>query len=400
MKVISMFRGRGIKRILKRFFVNTLKFIDVFQLIHNTPSKLSTLQSQLYKGSKIIVHHIFDKLERTEKEPVIWNYKITKRFSQYFNRLSPEGFVANIKGGRVAGESSNWIIFSDGTLSVELSREFGAYGGMELTHSRLINEKIKFSKINKFKGKIAVITTCGFNNFHHWNYDCLPRLFLLKQVIDFDEIDFFVIHHNHYSFQIESLKLFGINMERIIQISSNQVIEADSLYVPSLPSDLGTVSPWVIEFLRDFYGSSINLDTNFKRIYISRKNVSTRKVVNNEIFQGLLSKFGFIEIFPEDFTVSEIANLIQQAEIIISVHGSGLSNICFMSPGTKVIDILAPFHQDGYYWQISNICDGMYFGFFAEGEHPHDSLDLVKQKIDDDIFINIRSLEELLHHLI
>ena len=104
------------------------------------------------------------------------------------------------------------------------------------------------------------------------------------------------------------------------------------------------------------------------------------------------------EIFPEDYEVTTFASMIASSDFIISVHGSGLANLCFISEGTKVVDILAPYHQDGYYWQITNICKGKYIGFFAEGEHPDDDLDLVRTSIDNNLIINIKSFDELLQN--
>jgi hypothetical protein len=62
-----------------------------------------------------------------------------------------------------------------------------------------------------------------------------------------------------------------------------------------------------------------------------------------------------------------------------------------------VVDILMPYHQDAYYWQMTNIRGGRYIGFFGNGPHPPDDLDLVAHKIDEDIELDRVALEELLY---
>ena len=57
---------------------------------------------------------------------------------------------------------------------------------------------------------------------------------------------------------------------------------------------------------------------------------------------------------------------------------------------------LAPYHQDPYYWMMCNRRDATYVGLFAEGEHPDDDLDLVRNKIDDDLRIDIPKLRRSL----
>jgi hypothetical protein len=395
-----MFRGRGLKNKAKRFLVRLIKATDVFLLMHNTPFKATYINSQIEKNKTIELYSIYKKHERTELEPNIWNYKITKRFSELYRRFCSEAFVSVIPSGKVTGESSNWIIFEDGTLSIELSREFGAFGGINPSKGKLINEQLNIVANRHIKGNVAVITTCGFNNFHHWNYDCIPRIHLLLKVFPIEKIDFFVIQNYSLPFQKESLDKLNIPREKILKLNESELISADNLLVPSLPSILGTVSPWVVDFLRALYLDELDINIYSRRIYISRKNVSSRKVINNERFQTLLSKFGFLEIFPEDYSVSEMARIIKRAEIIVSIHGSGLSNICFISPDTIVIDILAPYHQDGYYWQITNICNGKYFGFFSEGEHPKEDLDLVRAKSDYDLIIDVEEFYNLLKYVI
>lgn len=396
-----MIKGRGYRKKIIKLIIRVIKKFDIVFFFHNTPKKISSLTSQRLKSVGLELENVFNGESIDEKPPIIWNHQITKRFINLYHRECPAGFVAKIPFGRVAGDSGNWIIFPDGSLSVDLSREFGAFGGKDIAESRLINEKLKFADSRMISGSVAVITTCGYNNFHHWNYDCIPRLHMLMQVMNLDDIDYFVIHNSNLPYQLQSLELLGIQNDKIISINADEVITAGLLIVPSLPSPLGTVSPWVVGFLRGLYLKGKNNNQEWhKRIYISRKNVKSRKVINNDEFLNCLRYFGFTEIFPEDYSVVELAGIVNKTDVILSIHGSGLSNICFMSPNTTVIDILAPFHQDSYYWQISNLCQGRYIGFFAEGDHPDDDLDLVKLNIDDDLIVNVSELNKLLEYVV
>lgn len=392
-----MLRGRGYKRRIIRAGVRLVKVLDFFSLFHNTPRKLSRISELPENGNALTLFTVYGSEKRSEAPPIIWNHTVTRRFSRLFERNCPEAFVAQIQEGKVAGDSSNWIISRSGKLITELSREFGAYGGKNLDEGVLICDTLRFKKLRRIDASVAVISTCGFNNFHHWNYDSMPRLHLLKQVAALESIDFFVIHHSNLSFQRQSLLAFGIPDNRILKLEAGECLQARTLWVPSLPSPLGTVSPWVIRFLRGFYLSTGKTAIAPKRMYISRKNVVSRHIQNNGDFLALLRRYGFQEVFPEDYSVSEMAAMVADAECIVSVHGSGLANLCFIREGTVVIDILAPYHQDGYYWQITNLCKGKYIGFFAEGEHPNDDLDLVRAHIDNDLFLDINGFEQLIN---
>jgi capsular polysaccharide biosynthesis protein len=102
-----------------------------------------------------------------------------------------------------------------------------------------------------------------------------------------------------------------------------------------------------------------------------------------------LTAYGYDEFIPDGYSMEEVSSYFSKAESIVSVHGSGLSNLPFISEGAKVLDIMAPFHQDPYYWMITNQRKAKYVALFAEGDHPADELDLVKNKVDNDLLIDL-----------
>ena len=88
--------------------------------------------------------------------------------------------------------------------------------------------------------------------------------------------------------------------------------------------------------------------------------------------------------------------MFSQCESIIGVHGSGFGNLAFISPNTKILDILAPKHFDCYYWMITNNRASHYAYLFGKGEHLPDGTDLVQNKIDDNIDVDMNDLNTLL----
>jgi capsular polysaccharide biosynthesis protein len=392
-------RGLGIKAGLKKAVTTTIKSLVPAGKIYNAPRTLATSAEWLAKkdisAGKII--QVYKEELRKEPDPYIFNYVVSGRFKKYSERKIPAAFVVELRNGMVYGRETNFIIAPDYTLLADLSREFGKYGGKPMHKSSIIKQELQLPECTFLKGRVAVLSTCGSNNFHHWNYDIIPRVHLLKQAGIFSTIDYFIISWSGTPFQKESLRLLGIPEERIINplITGCFHYEAEWLIVPSLPSPLGTVSPWVVTFLRDLYNSEHKKKDAFSKIYLSRKKVTSRKIINNDAFNKLLNAYGIKEVFPEDYTVSELAELLAGAKFVISIHGSGLSNICFISEKTIIIDILAPYHQDGYYWMLSNIRNSKYIGFFGEGAHPKDDLDLVKNKIDDDFYLDLDKVTNL-----
>lgn len=393
------FRGRGYKAAFIRSLVRIVKTIFPPGYFYNSPRAVSSCREWLQKfpgkGSVFLIHN---SNSHTETPPEIFNYQVSARFTRYYKRTIPPTYVAEISNGAVYGWQTNTILLSRDIIAEDLTRQFGAYGGLPASASTLIRGQLKLPQPKVIQGRVAVISTSGADNFHHWLYDCLPRVHLLKASGKFESIDKFLISMSGHPFQQESLALVGIDPSRIINpLVENQIhYQAETLVVPSLPSVLGTVSPWVVNFLQLTFNTVTPRQSGMRRIYISRKNAVTRKIINNEAFLSLIATFGITEIFPEDYCLEEFSGIMSNADFIISIHGSGLSNLCFASSGAVVVDILAPYHQDGYYWMIANIRRLRYIGFFANGVHPHDEEDLVKNKRDDDIHVDVAKLHALL----
>jgi hypothetical protein len=393
-----------LKQKLIKYLVRTIKRLGAERLLLNTPLTFLNTRNWIERNAHGILSSytvLEPAISITENPPIVIGHPVSKRFSRNYERVAYEGYVAKIPGARVLGEFSNFIIAPDNILLSDVSREFGAEGGRSPEDFSIFHNRLRMPPCVKQAGNIAVISTSGSNNFHHWNYDVLPRLDLLSRAGYIKNIDKFIINNSGLKFQLEGLSKFDIKPEQIINPKGRQqfYLEAENLFIPSLPEDLGTISPWVIRFLRDLFLRNGDKSTTEKKLFLSRQNAPSRRIVNNEEVLCEIMASGFVEYTPENFSMEEVATHFSAVDSIISVHGSGLSNLPFISEGTKVLDILAPYHQDPYYWMICNQRKSKYVALFAEGAHPSDDLDLVKNKVDADLIIDLDKLKAALREI-
>ena len=171
--------------------------------------------------------------------------------------------------------------------------------------------------------------------------------------------------------------------------------QASNLISTTLPSELGTVSKWVTRFLRELFLEKATTAKKLRRLYISRQKAPSRRLANQVEVESFLFKQGFEEIFTENQTIAESAAMFRHAEVVVSVHGSGLSNLVFASAGVKVVDLLPPFHLDSYYWIMTDQVGGQYAYLFGEGERQLGNKDLVRDKVDDDIHVDVPKLARI-----
>lgn len=286
-------------------------------------------------------------------------------------------FVAHIPAGRVwiAPQKSSWqicnaiaVITPDNYLLADLSRSYpGQLPGCENYDHRKhrIFQLDTLPKLEQIDGTVAILSGLSGHVYFHWLVDILPRWQLLRlSGIDLTKIDWFIVNSLRQPFQRETLEYLGISGRTIIESDRYPHIQAQQLVVPSFPGFLGWLPPWALEFLRSqflgFFGNGLEFSeassNNYnypERIYISREKAQYRRVINETEVEETLEKFGFVKIFLESYSVREQIRLFAHAKMIITAHGSGLTNIIFCQPNTQIMELVSPNYIKHYFWVIS-----------------------------------------------
>lgn len=109
-----------------------------------------------------------------------------------------------------------------------------------------------------------------------------------------------------------------------------------------------------------------------RRLYIPRRNVRMRRVVNEAAVEAALVSLGF-EIFDSaEYSVREQVDAFRNAEIVVAPHGAGLSNIVFCDRGTPVIEIVPEGYDQGVtsYRSLADLFELGYTQLFAREVTP------------------------------
>jgi len=337
----------------------------------------------------------------------------------------PAPFVAVIPEGHFwlhQDQSTSAVITADNQLLGDLSPEFpilspGHPDQHPSKHSIFASGKLP--PIQRVEGTVAILAGLLNDLYFHWMLDILPRIELLRQSgIELAEIDYFLVS-SRLPFQEETLETLGIPSTKILETADYPHLQAKRLIVPSFPGTVAWMPQWAINFLKNtFVDRKIDGETgrqgdgsrlrekNFfigtasekiERLYISRQSANNRLVINEQEVINFLNQFGFTSVSLEVMTVQQQAALLAQAKVVISPHGSGLTNIVFCSPGTKVIEIFSPNYVYHCYWLLSNLIGVEYYYLLGEtlpGCALH-QLIYPNSRIED-IFVNLDELFKIL----
>ena len=209
--------------------------------------------------------------------------------------------------------------------------------------------------------------SCGY---FHWMCDALPRLELALGAVEPKDTSIVLPHKfSRAQYFRESLEAFGLSNVQVLD--RWQRVRCRRLVVPSHVGSTGIHDPEIIGRMRDrfrsFAKTSRKNSKTPSRIYISRRMANRRHVANEEEILPVLKKHGFEIMVAEPMSWAEQIRMLMDAEMLISNHGAGLSNMMVMNPGCQVMEIRAREDSHNGCYQMLAAASGLsYFYLLAD----------------------------------
>ncbi|RYG89405.1 MAG: glycosyltransferase family 61 protein [Alphaproteobacteria bacterium] len=213
--------------------------------------------------------------------------------------------------------------------------------------------------------------------FFHWMIEIVPRLTALVERGLSSDVNL-LMRPAPRRYQRESLEALGLTPRFITE----DVVRVRHLTFPSHTISYkgrGSISPQVAPLLRrfaDHLGAKAAVN---RRLYISRGDAPKRKILNEAALVDMLATHGFVEVRLAELTLEEQASLFLGAEVVVGLHGAGLSFCALSPPGLKVVELYPEnFIAVSPFWNIASISGHDYAMVLCEsvGNHqdgPHNS---------------------------
>jgi len=311
--------------------------------------------------------------------------------------------IYNIKNCRIYTDTvSDTAYIIDGKIVEGPSYQLRNVKNSDIKNNIVFNKGTPNIK-RKYKGTIFSLLTGGAAKFNywHWMFDILPKLTMLKESFSFTEIDYFLFPNIHQKFQIETLDLLDIPINKRLSGVKNRHIEADKIitvdhpYVinndPSL--EIQNLPQWIINSHRKNFllkkKNNVNLP---KKIFIDRSDsrynhhIHSRRIANEDGVKKILTKNGFSIITLSNLKFSDQVSLFNNASHIVGLHGAGFANIVFCEPKTKVVELKSIYAGE----VIGNLAKKLQLNYIDISVTPRDRLIRDQQGLID---IPLDSLE-------
>jgi hypothetical protein len=253
-----------------------------------------------------------------------------------------------------------------------------------------------YQKIHNWKGLIAlafkgkhvklrddltyVVAHNSYSGYFHFLAEILPRLYLLKN--ELGRLVLLLPELYRSSFVFDALKAVGVS--QVYWLQKDHLYHIPRLLFPTVTAPQRHYNPVLIKRIsNDLIEKTSSASPPFyaTKLYIVRKRAAKRKILNEREVVSLMEENGFKCIELEDFSFSQQVQLCRQAKTIVSIHGAGLTNIMFMGPGSKVLELRKDDGGEMYYYHtLASAVDINYYYQFCKSDKswlPVNTADLI-----------------------
>lgn len=212
--------------------------------------------------------------------------------------------------------------------------------------------------------KFVIKNHSDADNYWHWTFEWLPRLFILakyfKHHIQDDQLIFICIGKPLNSFQREWINLILGSQVSIKTFLTPLLCDHLLWITPPFPAhhSVSTVSEIRHRiFTSGAFRSLSRPGYLSKKVYLLRGDARNgRRLANEPEVLDQLTKLGFVAIAMDGLSVFEQALIFSSADIIVGAHGSAFVNMIFCNPDCRIIEFFGPGYLSGHDFSLSSIC--------------------------------------------
>jgi capsular polysaccharide biosynthesis protein len=335
---------------------------------------------------------------------------IPHEFERFVGHYHPDRrFICEIPNGRLIGPSAVGVL-NTGEVIPETAGANADYFRFHIDRNlgRRKKYELLLERISPRSSSVSVFDrSCIFplvpfyrNYYYPWLVEYLPKLRALERYEAKTGITpTILIEPNAPSFVTETLSLLGYddqydtwdemewNVKRLLITNHRLNTSWAGRRYGFHPSydDL----TWVRENIRSSIGEASDHRSSDRKIHISRQETDRgRRVKNYHELTDFLQAQGFESYVFESYSFTEQVRLISNADVILSPHGAGLSNMLFADDPT-IIELFAETRVQPSYYFLAETLGFEYEGIVTEASShdPHDDLivdiDELRKRLDE-----------------
>ncbi len=288
------------------------------------------------------------EIEPIQNRPVFEPAFLGKSEEKEYQFLSPAIYVAIMHNVSALG-STGLLLSGDVALCDAVKNDKDHH--VDFRYGPIINiesDRIQVKIRKEVKEIECAINLCGLAsfNYYHFTMEILSRLEYVKHFPGAEHIPVLIDEEIKMYCQLqEFVNIMNPNRE-IIYVPKGCRVQANLLIQPSMNTWMpintieknfrlsdNLIAQSGILNVRSNVNQYIKPQTA-KKIYISRKNCSVIRLVNESEIIPIFEEAGFDIVFTESMSYIEQVKLFSAAKCVVAPTGASLTNIIYCHPGT------------------------------------------------------------------
>jgi capsular polysaccharide biosynthesis protein/Flp pilus assembly protein TadD len=198
----------------------------------------------------------------------------------------------------------------------------------------------------------AAFVLGGGGDRYRWLYETLARLWFVEQHPKLRALPL-VVASELSDEEREMLRLAYGGEPRLIEVEPGQSVRLAELAVASLPVLADAVSAVAIQFLRRKFSRTGLAPGAGRRIFLSRRNCASRRIVNEAELLPMFEAHGFEIIDAAGLGWRERTSLFEQAAAIVGIDDDAMADLYVAPLGAKVAVVVTDGLQNIRAWMVS-----------------------------------------------
>ncbi|NCD35060.1 MAG: glycosyltransferase family 61 protein [Spartobacteria bacterium] len=189
------------------------------------------------------------------------------------------------------------------------------------------------------------VVCCPNALYYHWLLEVLPNILYALELFPCVKI---IVGENAQSFVMEGLELvLGVAVceQKVLRCSERFPLLVEQVVLTSLDDWSGYIRTEDVTRVRRAFShvtDQQNTASTGTHIYVSRSQSYRRSLPNEKQLEQLLQNAGFDIIQPEKMSLKDQIAAFSHAEIIVSPHGAGLSNMIWRTGVCSIVEVFTP----------------------------------------------------------
>ena len=257
----------------------------------------------------------------------------------------------------------------------------------------LFRIQLTFKKAGLNRSVTYLKVHTSYRGYYHWLLECLPRL--LEGLRAAAPFTLLLPASYTDTFYIDTLRLLGVT--KVEWLYPNTVYKVPRLALAYFEETMGNYSAQALHQLKHVMLEAIKsapAPHEATRLYISRRQATRRKVLNEAEVEQVLKDAGFQIFCFEDYAFEEQVRLCAAADVLVGIHGAGLSNMVFLQEKATVVEFRKFDGGENYFFErlATTLSHEYHLLYCAAGDE--------QQSVQDaDLVVDVQALREILGQL-